>query len=151
MKVTHGSLKTLPIHHDLWRLVAESPACIIRGDEKLDYSLRANFRTDYRSGTKYKALNHIINWVLPKRGEGGLYDCAVFIHDANHNLAGLGLNFKETNKLFYDMLIYAGISKWRAKIAYHAVKLARKDFNRDNGTDGYNRFHDLVSFERSKG
>ncbi len=144
--VIKGSLKTDRIAKDLWRLRDDASIIITTQGDVYQYDLKKGFRTDYRSGSKFGWVNWCIGLLLPKRGNGGFYDATIMVHDANHNLAGVGLDFKDTNELFRAMLVFSGVKKWIARIGFRAVGLAKKDFSLDNGTDWYNRYHDLICY-----
>lgn len=88
------------------------------------YHFNKNFVTNFRSGAP------IVDCFTDQIGDT-LQALAYLIHDANYTPCHYlfnehPLSKKESDKLLYQMLVYSGFSKIKAKIIYEAVKLFGK-------------------------
>lgn len=87
------------------------------------FTIPSGFSTDGRSGGK------IADAFIPHYGAED-YAIAWLIHDWLYDTNAL--SFELVNDIFYQMLIRAGVRKWRAKLAYKAVsKFGRKAYDTD--------------------
>lgn len=78
----------------------------------LHYTILKGAIFDGRSGP------NIVDNLIPKYGDPK-YAMAWLTHDCNFDTKAL--SFHLSNELFYQMLVWAGVSKWRAKLAFIAV------------------------------
>jgi hypothetical protein len=88
------------------------------------YHFNKNFVTNFRSGAP------IVDCFTDQIGDT-LQALAYLIHDANYTPCSmLNLNHPltkiDSDKLLYQMLVYSGLNKLKAKIIYEAVKLFGK-------------------------
>ena len=112
----------------------------IKTDEGvLKYYIKAGAVFDGRSGPNFP-----VSALIPRFGNQS-YAMAWLTHDCNFD--SHALSFGLSNELFYQMLRWAGISKWRAKLAYMTVnsRIGRKHYNTKQDTQNINK----ISFEWS--
>lgn len=90
-------------------IVSES---LIWEDGKYEVRILKGFDFDFAS------IPNIITNILPKDGQE--YDRAACLHDALY--ASQRLPKSECDRLFYEAMLQDGVSKWKAKSMYLAVK-----------------------------
>ena len=137
-----GKILSKKIAKNLWE-ITENVTIVVTTDQGcFRYIIKAGMITDYRSGPK------IANFILPKKGRGGLYDAAIICHDCNYFLSGKGLEFVASNKLFYTMLLFAGVSKWRAKLGFKSVSsfFGKNAFDDECWCDKINNERSCIGF-----
>lgn len=98
---------------DLWKLENKTAIKIITDVGTYLYTLSPGYSTDFRSGPS------IINPVIPKIGNIKLALCWL-IHDVNYH--GF-LSRQQSDTLLYQMLLWAGMSKFKASCVYGSVRI----------------------------
>lgn len=118
----------------------EAPAGIFK--EKIKVDSLEKFITDGRSG------NCLVNLIIPKWGRG-LYRWCWYVHDELYSLGSTSeaLPFEFVNSLFLEMMKYAKISPWRAKLAFIGVssKIGENCYYKAQEYDNHNK--KLVSYK----
>ena len=103
------------------------------------YHFNKNFVTNFRSGAP------IVDCFTDQIGDT-LQALAYLIHDANYTPCHYlfnehPLSKKDSDKLLYQMLVYSGFSKIKAKIIYEAVKLFGKSaYYEDDNLTATNKY-----------
>lgn len=121
-KIEYYNLNFAPVAERRMKASDDITVKIYTDEGVLKYDIKEGFYTDFRSGGK------LVDLVLPWMSNP-LYTVAVLIHDANY--ASQYLTFEESNNLFKSMLIFSGLSKFKAFIAKAGVSgfIAREAYN----------------------
>ena len=116
-------------------------------DENYEISLVSDcgvFVLSYKIGAVFDGCSapFFMRWMLPKYGDQK-YSTAWLVHD--HLFDSHGLSFDVANDVFYQLLIIAGVSKVKARLAKFGVstKIGRNHYEnkRDTINDGKLGFH----------
>lgn len=111
-KITYNELNFTPVAERRVKVSSDLDVKIYTDEGVLHYVIGKDFYTDFRSGGKL--VDMVIPWMSTP-----LYTLAVLVHDANYQ--SHALSFELSNELFGLMLDYAGIKRWRRKVAVAGV------------------------------
>ena len=114
----NAPLEITPVEERIYDLMKDLEVSIVTDDGVYRYTLKKGFRTNFRSGS------NIIDCFVPHIGKQ-MVAIAYLIHDANYNSSDTcsHLVSKElADKLLEAMLVYAGVSKVKAKIVKKSVQ-----------------------------
>lgn len=101
-----------PISKTHWELTSEFHSIFYTSDGAYHCKLGKGWVTDMRSGSS------LVDLIIPKQGNS-IYNAVILFHDACYSG---WFSKKLSDELFYKGLLYAGISKARAKMALQGVK-----------------------------
>ena len=98
-----------------FRLLSPFAVAIVHDGERHQIVVPAGFVSDFASVPRI-----FWSWIPPH----GRYLWASVVHDFLYHVgAPSGITRAEADHVFYQMMLHAGVSKWRARIMYGAVRV----------------------------